>query len=104
MRKIIARVMLFFIMLSSISFTDQGLPPDKITDMTTDETIFSAQLNDRNKSIFAHMNAKQRAECMQMTALYNDTGNILVPNRVDLDVLTPDASVEKVNSTLTNQE
>ena len=82
------------------AFSDEGgprpedqIPSDPFSDMTTDEYVFAAQLNDTNKEAFIHMTSEQRAECMHMTALFNTTGN----------TLSPDAAVEKVVATLKNK-
>jgi hypothetical protein len=70
------------------------IPSDPFSDMTTDEYVFAAQLNDTNKQAFVHMTSEQRAECMHMTALFNTTGN----------TLSPDAAVEKVVATMQNKD
>ena len=82
------------------AFSDEGgprpvdqIPSDPFSDMTTDEYVFAAQLNDTNKEAFIHMTSEQRGECMHMTALFNTTGN----------TLSPDAAVEKVVATLKNK-
>jgi hypothetical protein len=82
-------------------FSDSGDPrpedqisSDPLSDLTTDEYVFAAELNDTNKQAFMHMTSKQRAECMHMTALFNTTGN----------TLSPDAAVEKVVATLQNKD
>ncbi len=73
---------------------EDQITSDPFSDMTTDEYVFAAQLNDTNKQAFVRMTSEQRAECMHMTALFNTTGN----------TLSPDAAVEKVVATMQNKD
>ncbi len=85
--------------LPTVFYAEGPRPNDQITtdpfsDLTTDEYVFAAQLNDNNRQSFIHMTSAQRAECMHMTVLFDSTGN----------TLSPDAAVEKVLSTIQNKE
>ncbi len=101
MRKIqmcLTAIVAFLGSVSSVSYAGQSpvneLPPDPLTDMTSDEEVFSGQLNDQNQQQFAQMTSAQRREVMSMVGLFNDTG----------DGLSPDAALDKVVSTLQEKE
>lgn len=89
-------LVLFWVFGSFFCHADIDITSDKMSDMSPDEQVFSAQLNDVNATHFSKMTPEQRLQSMHLTSQYGSTGNALVPNEEGDASLSPDKAVEKV--------